>query len=335
MTTKTAYAQITNGLYRNQTINGVFKMHTKISDVQPDDEGNITMMLSNFKHQDPIAVTFNLDDMDIVHSGFKWGHTESEVASIIEERFDAFHDLTTAVMTHDSDINSLVVVGAPGIGKTYNLEKALNTAEAEVGQSFDIVGGSATKSGLYSALFRNRFPGQILVLDDCDSVFDDRDAVNLLKKALDSSAERWVSNLTMSKDLKEMGVPNKFKFEGRVIFISNINFFKEIERGTKISVHLKALIDRATMIDLMIHDPRSVMLHVENVVRKSSMFESLGLTSDHMEMALKFLNENVNELTKLSIRTPLEIGKIMRISPNWERMVKVTQTKPQSIIWAD
>jgi hypothetical protein len=63
------------------------------------------------------------------------------------------------------------------------------------------------------------------VLDDCDSVFKDDDAVNILKGALDSYDSRKISYIT-SKPLKdEFGeeVPRHFEFTGRVIFISNID----------------------------------------------------------------------------------------------------------------
>jgi hypothetical protein len=64
-----------------------------------------------------------------------------------------------------------------------------------------------------------------VVLDDCDSVFKDPDAVNLLKAALDSYDTRKISYIS-SKPLKdEFGepIPAHFEFTGRIIFISNIH----------------------------------------------------------------------------------------------------------------
>jgi uncharacterized protein YihD (DUF1040 family) len=61
-------------------------------------------------------------------------------------------------------------------------------------------------------------------LDDCDSVFKDDDAVNILKGALDSYDTRKISYIT-SRELKDSyqnPVPRQFEFTGRVIFISNI-----------------------------------------------------------------------------------------------------------------
>ena len=63
------------------------------------------------------------------------------------------------------------------------------------------------------------------MLDDCDSVFRDDDAVNILKGALDSYDARKISYIT-SKALKDSfgaEVPRHFEFSGRIVFISNIS----------------------------------------------------------------------------------------------------------------
>jgi len=82
--------------------------------------------------------------------------------------------------------------------------------------------GRATAAGLYITLYENS--DKIVILDDCDSVFKDDDAVNILKGALDSYDTRKISYIT-SRELKDSyqnPVPRQFEFTGRVIFISNI-----------------------------------------------------------------------------------------------------------------
>jgi len=62
-------------------------------------------------------------------------------------------------------------------------------------------------------------------LDDCDSVFKDPDAVNMLKAALDSYDTRNISYIT-SKPLKDQfgtHLPRSFEFTGKIIFISNLD----------------------------------------------------------------------------------------------------------------
>ena len=117
---------------------------------------------------------------------------------------------------------SLVVTGMAGMGKTHIVKETL--AELGLRESFEFVHfkGRATAAGLYITLYENS--DKIVVLDDCDSVFKDDDAVNILKGALDSYDIRRISYIT-SRELKDSyqnPVPRQFEFTGRVIFISNI-----------------------------------------------------------------------------------------------------------------
>jgi hypothetical protein len=117
---------------------------------------------------------------------------------------------------------SLVVTGMAGMGKTHIVKETL--AELGLRESFEFVHfkGRATAAGLYITLYENS--DKIVVLDDCDSVFKDDDAVNILKGALDSYDTRKISYIT-SRELKDSyqnPVPRQFEFTGRVIFISNL-----------------------------------------------------------------------------------------------------------------
>lgn len=117
---------------------------------------------------------------------------------------------------------SLVVTGGAGMGKTHLVKQTL--ADMGLDESTDFVHfkGRATPAGLFITLYENS--DKIIVLDDCDSVFKDDDAVNILKGALDSYDSRKISYIT-SKPLKDTygdEIPRHFEFTGRIIFISNI-----------------------------------------------------------------------------------------------------------------
>ena len=116
---------------------------------------------------------------------------------------------------------SLVVTGMAGMGKTHIVKDTLQ--QLGLRESFEFVHykGRATAAGLYITLYENS--DKIVILDDCDSVFKDDDAVNILKGALDSYDTRYISYIT-SKELKDSygnAVPRQFNFTGRIIFISN------------------------------------------------------------------------------------------------------------------
>jgi hypothetical protein len=117
---------------------------------------------------------------------------------------------------------SLVVTGMAGMGKTHIVKETLTDMGLIESKDFVHFKGRATAAGLFVTLYENS--DKIIILDDCDSVFRDDDAVNILKGALDSYDTRKISYIT-SKPLKdEYGdpLPRHFEFTGRVIFISNI-----------------------------------------------------------------------------------------------------------------
>lgn len=118
---------------------------------------------------------------------------------------------------------SLVVTGGAGTGKTHLVKQTLSDMGLEESTDFVHFKGRATPAGLFITLYENS--DKIIVLDDCDSVFKDDDAVNILKGALDSYDSRKISYIT-SKSLKDTygaEIPRHFEFTGRVIFISNID----------------------------------------------------------------------------------------------------------------
>ena len=118
---------------------------------------------------------------------------------------------------------SLVITGGAGLGKTYLVKKTLTDMGLEEAKQLVHFKGRATAAGLFVTLYENS--DKIIVLDDCDSVFKDMDAVNMLKAALDSYDTRKLSYIS-TKPLKDAygdPVPRHFEFTGKIIFISNIS----------------------------------------------------------------------------------------------------------------
>ena len=118
---------------------------------------------------------------------------------------------------------SLVVTGMAGMGKTHIVKNTLIEMGLKESTDFVHFKGRATAAGLFITLYQNS--NSIIILDDCDSVFRDENAVNILKGALDSYDTRKISYIT-SKPLKdEFGdaLPMHFEFTGKIIFISNIS----------------------------------------------------------------------------------------------------------------
>ena len=118
---------------------------------------------------------------------------------------------------------SLVITGMAGVGKTHLVKETLKQMGLKESYDFEHFKGKATAAGLYLTLYANS--DKIVVLDDCDSVFKDDDAVNILKAALDSYDTRQISYISTKPLKDEYGepIPSRFEFTGKIIFISNIN----------------------------------------------------------------------------------------------------------------
>jgi hypothetical protein len=82
---------------------------------------------------------------------------------------------------------SLVITGMSGVGKTHDTEQAL----INTNKDYESVSGGISTPGLFELLFTRN--GEIILFDDCDSVFDNQDSINILKAALDSKKIRKIS----------------------------------------------------------------------------------------------------------------------------------------------
>lgn len=126
--------------------------------------------------------------------------------------------------------------------------------------------GTVTTAGLYEVLFKNR--NMLTVFDDCDAVFKDPDSVNYLKGALDTYDKREISKLNRSNTFDATGMsdeeiqaeydatdgkklPNRFTFNGKIIFISNLPDDKFDDALISRSLHVDVHLNRQDVINRM------------------------------------------------------------------------------------
>jgi len=118
--------------------------------------------------------------------------------------------------------NGLVVVGIPGVAKSHTVLKTLTHLNLVEGTHFSVFKGHTSPLGLFISLWEQQQRGdvsQLIVYDDCDSALANKDGLNLVKAALDTKPRRIIS--FVSSKLPS-GIPTKFEFSGRIIFISNL-----------------------------------------------------------------------------------------------------------------
>ena len=124
------------------------------------------------------------------------GGEESDEQTIerLRQRFNMLNDMTKAVKR--GDVRAMIVSGPPGVGKSHGVEEVLDrykTLEQLGGaRKFEVIKGAMSPIGLYCKLFKNADKGNVVVFDDCDSIFNDELSLNILKAALDSKKTRKI-----------------------------------------------------------------------------------------------------------------------------------------------
>ena len=202
---------------------------------------------------------------------------------------------------------SAIISGEGGLGKTYSVIKAMNDAgmknitdlaSFQVGSSIDlrksyrVVKGYSTAKGLFRTLQESN--GSTIVFDDCDSILKDPVALNLLKGALDSFGDRYIS---WNSDMRDDDLDKTFKFTGQIIFITNVSLDR-LDQAVK---------SRAMCVDLSMSEDQK--LERMEVISQSAEFLP-EIDSSIKVAALSFLKEVKAEVSNLSLRTLIQVTKI-------------------------
>jgi len=249
--------------------------------------------------------------------------TDEDIIERIRTRFDMLKDMTKAVKK--GDVRAMIVSGPPGVGKSHGVEEVLDRyrmmESMGARKTHEVIKGAMSPIGLYCKLFKMADAGNVIVFDDCDSIFQDDLSLNILKAALDSKSNRWIHWNTDSFKLRNEGVPDKFKFEASAIFITNMKFDKV--KG-KLREHLEALESRCHYMDLTIDTERDKMLRIRQVVR-DGMLDAYKLTDEVKEEIIDFCDINKKRLRELSLRTVLKVADLAVAFPDrWEAYAENT-----------
>ena len=227
----------------------------------------------------------------------------------INTRFSFVEKLVTMVAAGVQP--SAVITGEGGLGKTYTVVKTLaqagyqdisDLAEFQAGEvlsrkTFITVKGYSTAKGLYRTLFENN--KAIIVFDDCDAVLKDPVALNLLKGALDSYGKRIIS---WNADMRDDDLPRSFNFEGRVIFISNMD---------QHSID-QAIRSRSMLIDLSMTADQKID-RMEFIANSDSFMPEYDakIKTD----ALNLIRELKDITREISLRTLISVCKVRASNP--------------------
>jgi DNA polymerase III delta prime subunit len=265
--------------------------------------------------------------------------TDDEILARIKKRFDAMDRMAHGVMK--GVVPALIGAGPPGLGKSFSIEAALQRRKEEADEegfefAHDYITGAISPVGLYISAWNHKEKGNVIVLDDCDSIFADEDSLNLLKAMLDSSGKRFLSWRKKSKWLEDYGIDDNFEFKGSVIFLSNLDFEKKIASGKGYAVHFAALMDRCLYLHLTIRTIRDSMIRIRQVVYEEKMLEKYGLEQPQIDEIMAYVWESRKRFYHLSLRLIHQIALLQIADPvNWKSDVEMTKMRAGSEDLAD
>jgi Cdc6-like AAA superfamily ATPase len=251
--------------------------------------------------------------------------TVAEIESKLADRFEALAIMSEA--TGRGINRSLIVSGPAGLGKSFTVEAKLAELEQK-GHSVTYIKGYVRPLALYKLLYETRHPNSVLVFDDSDSVFYDDVSMNLLKGACDSTERRvlhWLSkSLEKEEDEEGESIPEKFEFQGSIIFITNYDFDAMIESGNKLAPHFQALVSRSHYLDLAMKTKMDYIVRIRQVVR-GGMLRDRGFNAAEQTMILEFIENNMERLRELSLRMVVKISGLYKMDKkNWQKLAKQT-----------
>ena len=251
----------------------------------------------------------------------KMVETDEQISSRIQDTYESMKTLIEAVAANT--VNSLVLSGAPGIGKSYTVEKTLQ--EVNSGDfGFSIHKGYIRASHLFRLLWENRNPGDVVVLDDTDAIFGDETALNILKAALELKPTRrigWGSE-KIFEDQDGEEIPRYFNFEGSVIFLTNLAIHDLINSNSKYAPHLSALESRSLVLDLGIRSKKEYMIKIAQTVQEG-MLRDKGFSKSQESEIMEFITENMDRFRELSLRMVEKVAALYNANPTeWKKLVK-------------
>ena len=236
----------------------------------------------------------------------------------INKRFSFVENIVDMVAT--KTVPSVIVSGEGGLGKTYTVLKSLENAglknvtdlasfeigtRIDLSKSYRVVKGYSTAKGLFRTLQESN--GMTIVMDDCDSVLKDPVALNLLKSALDSYGDRYISWMA---DIRDDDLDKTFKFKGQIIFITNI----PLERLDQ------AVRTRALCVDLSMTEDQK--LERMEVIAMSDEFLP-AIEKVIVKEALSFLKGLIGTIPNMSLRSLISVSKIANTrKSDWKDLAK-------------
>lgn len=261
--------------------------------------------------------------------------TESQKVKQKDLDFDIFRSIELyTIQVARGKSNSLIISGDAGVGKTRTVKDTIESLGMVKDNHYYFATGTATTAGLYDILFRHRH--KLIVFDDCDAVFKDADSLNILKGALDTYKIREISKLTkgntfdssdmtdsdMQVEFESTGkLPNKFEFDGQIIFISNLPEEKFDKALLSRSLHVDVHLNKQELFNRMKDIMKKICPDVDAVQKEEALEYLMFVTSNYptkFDMNIRTLIHSIN--LRANNEDTITIGG--KEEPIWKLLIK-------------
>jgi hypothetical protein len=211
-----------------------------------------------------------------------------------------------------------IIVGSPGVGKSYSLSSMLKTAGLKEGQvqdrgryDYTIVKGSISERTFHETLFWHSRNGKFLILDDCTSAERDPEVMGMLNAAMDSTNPVVTRASVRTYYSNGIEIPNSFQFNGSIIILSNM-FSRERAntiRGSHRHNRIESITDRTIPFTLGNDDVYSVFAQMVLIgVEQGYLFDQ-GLSEDEVRDTMLWMMSNLKNFKQVSMRMFVWLAK--------------------------
>jgi hypothetical protein len=209
---------------------------------------------------------------------------ESKTTQLLEQKFFLLREYVKMVCWKNA--TGLIVIGETGIGKSFNILKALK----ESGKDFIYCSGFTTPLELYIFLFENK--DKIIYLDDTKNVLKNEVSLELLKSALFSPTEKRI-----------VRYPHSFIFNGGIILA--INDLKQQQ-----SEDLRAVLDRVLFYNSNFSYKEKIQILTDLI-----KLPYKELTEEKRKFVLDWIKNNTTQATiNLNFRLLFKLYEVFRFN---------------------
>jgi hypothetical protein len=226
----------------------------------------------------------------------------------VNEILDAAEALVSKVVNPNTALKCVVIAGPPGIGKTHSAMTALNRDPNVYKHLYK---GYMTPFKFYEALSSAPGWNDAYIFDDCDGIFNNVQALNVLKAVVDPETQYAVSWHSSRAEVKS------FRFLGKIVILTNYMLH--------ISPHYQAFLDRVLYYPIAL-TKEEVLLKVAEIAHMTSFF-NFGKRSASVNEILVWMNENMDNFrTDITFRTFEAALELSRSFPDeqWREMARHT-----------